>query len=146
MSNSKQRDCTAIFSLLLTFAALGNPPALLAQAVSIATVTGRVTDQLGALVTGAEIKITGVDTGTVRGTVTNAEGIYTIPSLPIGAYTFQATAPGFQTYVQTGILLRVNDNVQIDVTMKVGQAVERVEVQANAGMVQTQQNTISQVI
>src|SRR5438874_2179460 len=146
MYNSKQRNCTEIFSLLLTFAALENKPVLLAQAVAIATVTGRVTDQLGALVTGAEIKITGVDTGTVHNAVTNGEGIYTIPSLPIGAYTFQAAAPGFQTYVQTGILLRVNDNVQIDVTMRVGQVVEKVEVQANASMVQTQQNTISQVV
>ena len=48
--------------------------------------------------------------------------------------------------MQTGILLRVNDNVQINVTMKVGAVAERVEVHANASMVQTQQNTISQVV
>src|SRR5262245_52655008 len=93
-------------------------PAIFGQAVSIATVTGRVTDQQGAVVPAAEVKITGVDTGVVRDAVTNGEGLYTIPALPIGAYTFQVTAPGFQKYVQTGIQLRVNDNVQIDVTMK----------------------------
>jgi hypothetical protein len=138
------RRFTAAGSLLLTLVAVA--PALYAQAVSIATVTGRVTDQQGAVVTGAKIAITAVDTGTVHNAATNEEGIYTLPSLPIGAYTFQASAPGFQTYVQTGILLRVNDNVQINVTMKVGQVGETVEVQANAGMVQTQQNTISQVV
>ena len=138
MSTHRLRD--------LIFLAFAIAPALHAQAVSIATVTGRVTDQQGAVLTGAQIKITGVDTGTVHKAVTNEDGIYTIPSLPIGAYTVEASAPGFQTYVQTGILLRVNDNVQINVTMKVGQVGERVEVQANAGMVQTQQNTISQVI
>ncbi len=132
--------------LLPAFVALTMSPALYAQAVSIATVTGRVTDQQGAVLTGAQITITGVDTGAVHKAVTNDDGIYTIPSLPIGAYKFETAAPGFQTYVQTGILLRVNDNVQINVTMKVGQVGERVEVQANAGMVQTQQNTISQVI
>src|SRR5260370_7859338 len=132
--------------LLPAFMALTMSPALYAQAVSIATVTGRVTDQQGAVLAGAQITITGVDTGAVHKAVTNDDGIYTIPSLPIGAYKFETAAPGFQTYVQTGILLRVNDNVQINVTMKVGQVGERVEVQANAGMVQTQQNTISQVI
>ena len=141
MSNSKVAS-----SLLLAFVILGTTPALHAQAVSIATVTGRVTDQQGAVVTGAQIAVTGLDTGTIHKAVTNEDGIYTIPSLPIGAYTVEASAPGFQTYVQTGILLRVNDNVQINVTLKVGQVGERVEVQANASMVQTQQNTITQVI
>jgi hypothetical protein len=89
-------------SLLLTFLAAAQ---LHAQAVSTATVTGRVTDEQGAVLSGAQIKVTGVDTGTVHTAVSNADGIYTIPSLSIGGYTFQATAPGFQTYVQTGIQL-----------------------------------------
>ena len=146
MSSRKLRSFIAVSILLIIFGLLGEPPALRAQAVSIASVTGRVTDQEGAVLSGAQITITGVDTGTVHSIVTNAAGLYTVPSLPIGAYTLQVTAPGFQTYEQTGILLRVNDNVQINVTMKVGQLVEKVEVQADAGMVQTQQNTISQVI
>src|SRR5712692_8115860 len=146
MSTDKLRSLSAAGGLLLAFVALEYAPALHAQAVSNATVTGRVTDQQGALVAGAEIKVTGVDTGTVRESVANADGIYTISSLPIGAYKLEATAPGFQTYVQTGILLRVGDNVQINITMKVGAVSERVEVTANAGLVQTQQNTISQVI
>ncbi len=146
MSSRKLRSFIAVSILLIIFGLLGEPPALRAQAVSIASVTGRVTDQEGAVLSGAQITITGVDTGTVHSIATNAAGLYTVPSLPIGAYTLQVTAPGFQTYEQTGILLRVNDNVQINVTMKVGQLVEKVEVQADAGMVQTQQNTISQVI
>jgi Carboxypeptidase regulatory-like domain len=82
-----------------------------------------------------------VDTGVVYNAVFNSDGIYTFPSLPIGAYTFEATVSGFQTYVQCGIQLRVNDQVQININMKVGAVAERVEVQANAEMVQTQQNT-----
>src|SRR5450755_3495765 len=125
---------------------LGNAPAMHAQAVSIASVTGRVTDDLGALVPGAQIKMTAVDTGAVYNAVTNSDGIYTIPSLPIGAYRLESTVAGFQTYVQSGIVLRVNDHAQIDLGMKVGTVSERVEVTANASMVQTQQNTISQVV
>jgi Carboxypeptidase regulatory-like domain len=117
-----------------------------AQAVSIASVTGRVTDERGASVPGARIQVSSVDQGTVYTAVSNAEGIYTIASLPIGGYALQAIAPGFQTYVQSGIVLRVGDNVQINITLKVGAVSEKIEVTANTSMVQTQQNTISQVI
>src|SRR5437763_13416062 len=140
---SKQASCAVLLALSF-FVAL--PSGLRAQAGSTATVTGRVVDEADAVVVGAAIKIVGVENGTVRDEVTNADGLYTITNLPIGPDTLQATASGFRTYEQTGISLRVNDNVQINVTLKVGQAVERIEVQANAGMVQTQQNTISQVI
>jgi hypothetical protein len=143
--SDKMKSISIAFTLSLTFV-LGMAPALYAQAVSIATVTGRVTDEQGALVTGAQIKLTGVDTGTISTAVTNQDGIYTIPNLSIGAYTLQASFPGFQTYMQTGILLRVNDHVQINVIMKIGALAETVEVKANAGLVQTQQNTISQVV
>src|SRR5260370_30030291 len=112
----------------------------------MATVLGRVMDEQGALMTGVQIKITGLDTGTVYDAVTNTDGLYTIPSLPIGPYTLQAASPGFQTYVQTGILLRVGDHVQLNISMKVGRVAETVEVHANAAMVQTQQNSISQVV
>ncbi len=108
MSNKKLRSVSA--GLLLTLVALGSVPAMHAQAVSIASVTGRVADAQGALMSGAQIKMTGVDTGAVYNAVTNSDGIYTIPSLPIGAYTLEATVPGFQTYVQNGIVLRVNDH------------------------------------
>ncbi|HEV2273638.1 MAG TPA: carboxypeptidase regulatory-like domain-containing protein [Acidobacteriaceae bacterium] len=140
------RKFIALLSLLMVFGVLGKAPALHAQAVAIASVTGRVVDQAGAVVNGAQIKMTAVDTGIVHNVVTNTDGIYTVPNLPIGAYQLEVTAPGFQTYVQSGIRLQVNDNVQINVSLTVGQVAEKVEVQANASMVQTQQNTISQVI
>ncbi len=136
----------SVSSVLLALVVFGSASSLYAQAVSIAAVTGRVTDEQGAIVVGAQIKVTGVETDTVYNSLTNADGIYGIPSLPIGPYTLQVSSAGFQTYVQTGILLRVGDHVQLNVTMKVGAVSERVEVSANAAMVQTEQNTISQVV
>ncbi len=143
---SMLRKLVAASSLLLAVFVLGNAPAVHAQAVSIASVTGRVTDPSGAVVSGAQVKITAVDTGVVHNAATNSDGIYTLPSLPIGAYTLQTSAPGFQTYVQSGVILQVNDNVQINVALTVGQVDQKVEVQADATMVQTQQNSVSQVI
>ena len=95
--------------------------------MSTATVTGRVVDEQGALVNGAQIRMTAVDTGVVFSAATNTDGIYTLTNLPIGSYTLQAAVPGFQTYLQTGILLRVNDHVQINIAMKVGQVTESVD-------------------
>ena len=133
----------AVCSFLL---ALSAAQSLYAQAVSIATVSGRVTDEQGAILIGAQIRLTALDTGTTYNAVTNADGLYSVPSLPIGPYTLQATSSGFQTYVQTGILLRVNDHVQLNVTMHVGAVSEKVEVTANANLVQTEENAISQVV
>jgi len=135
-----RRNLIALLLMLLPAAALH------AQAVSIASVTGRVVDEQGAVVSGAQIRMTGVDTGVAYSTVSNVDGIYTFLSLPIGAYRLESTVSGFQTYVQNGIQLRVNDQVQINISMKVGSVAERVEVNANSELVQTQQNTISQVV
>ncbi|QHN03279.1 carboxypeptidase regulatory-like domain-containing protein [Granulicella sp. WH15] len=121
-------------------------PMLHAQAVAIATVNGRLVDPLGAVVPNASVKLTATDTGSLHQTTTNQDGLYTIVNLPVGPYKLEVSAPGFQTYVQSGIVLRVNDNVELDATLTVGEVNERVEVQANISMVQTQQNTISQVI
>src|SRR5215471_6678103 len=145
MMFQKAQSCLvfSLFSWLLALPAAGT---LYAQAVSNATVTGRVIDEQGAVVSGARIRMTAVNTGAIFDAVANTEGIYTIPNLPIGEYKLQATSPGFQTYVQTGILLRVGDNVAVDIPMKVGQVTQSVEVHANASLVQTQQNTISQVV
>ena len=126
--------------------ALASVTALYGQAVSIASVTGRVQDEQGASIGGAPVRMIGVDTGVRYSAVSNSDGFYTFPSLPIGAYTLESTVSGFETYVEKGIVLRVNDHVQIDFTLKVGAVTERVEVQALAATVETQQNTISQVI
>ncbi|HYZ75482.1 MAG TPA: carboxypeptidase-like regulatory domain-containing protein, partial [Chthoniobacterales bacterium] len=60
---------------LLACLLLGAACALRSQAVSTATVTGRVVDEADAVVSGAAIKIIGVENGTVRDVVTNADGL-----------------------------------------------------------------------
>lgn len=133
MPNKKLRSVTGV-SVLLTFVALGNAPALHAQAVSIASVTGRVLDEQGAVVSGAQIRMIGVETGTVSSGHQLGWHLHH-PQSADRAYTLESTVSEFQTYVQSGILLRVGDHVQINVNMKVGAVAERVDAQANAGLV-----------
>src|ERR1017187_7054845 len=145
MPNVSKKFAVASY-VQLAILALANVPRMLSQAVSIATVTGRIADPSGAVVVGAQVKITAVDTATVHVAVTDSAGAYSFPSLTIGAYTLEVTAPGFQTYIQKGIKLQVNDAPQINTTLKVGAVSDKVEVQADATMVQTQQNMVSQVM
>lgn len=144
MSVSRKHLVLAAMAAILLL--LGDVSSAHAQAVSIASVTGRVTDPSGAVLAGAKLTMTAVNTNRSHVTVSDSSGNYNFPSLPIGPYTLTVTAPGFQRYVQTGLSLQVNDALQINVKMKVGEVTQSVQVQGDATMVQTQQNMVSQVM
>ena len=86
------------------------------------------------------------DTNAIRTATTNDRGEYTFPSLDIGPYQLQVKKQGFSTYVQTGIVLQVNTNPSIMVTLQVGSVNQEIDVQANAAMVETQSPAVNQVI
>jgi len=69
------------------------------------TITGQVTDSTGAAVPNAVISITQTTTGKTKTTQSSGAGLYTFPGLGVGTYTLKATAPGFQTYNKTGIVV-----------------------------------------
>jgi hypothetical protein len=117
-----------------------------AWAQATGQISGTVKDSTGAVLPGVEVTATHTDTGINRSTVTNETGSYVLPNLPLGPYRLQATLPGFQTYVQTGLVLQVNDNLVINASLQVGQVSQQVEVQANAAFVETRSTGIGQVI
>src|SRR5882724_9617838 len=118
-----------------------------AQAVAVAQVSGTVMDSTGKVVPGAQVTMTETDKHLVRTTTTDAEGgFYTLPNLPVGPYQLVVSAPGFKNYVQSGIVLQVNNNIQINVTMEVGSLSEKVEVSATGSLVETKENSVAHVI
>src|SRR5438093_5800115 len=117
-----------------------------AWAQTTAQISGIVKDQSGAVLPGVEVSATQTATGAKRTTVTNETGNYVLASLPIGPYMLQAELPGFKTYVQTGIVLQVDDRTEINMVLQVGQVSEQVEVQANAALVETRNTAIGQVV
>src|SRR5437773_510386 len=119
---------------------------VVASAQTTASVSGSVKDPSGAVLPGVEVTMTQTDTGLKRSAVTNETGSYTLTNLPVGPYRLEAGLPGFRSYVQTGILLQVNDNPVINVALGVGQVTETIEVQANAALLETRTTTIGQVI
>ena len=104
------------------------------------TITGTVTDASGAVVPDAKVTITNTDTGIVaRDIQTTKVGTYTAARLPIGHYSVTVTANGFQKTTVKNIEVNVADNIKTDVSLKVGNAGDTVEVTADALEVQTQE-------
>jgi hypothetical protein len=111
-----------------------------------AQIQGTVTDASGAAIPGAEVKATQTDTSAVRTISTGADGVYTLPSLPLGPYKLEVSKTGFSTYTQTGIVLQVNTSPTVDVALKVGTASESIQVEANAALVDTERTSVGSVI
>lgn len=91
-------------------------------------ILGTVTDPTGAVVAGANVTVKNVGTGLQRTTVTNADGSYSLPELPIGSYDVTITQSGFQTFVATGVTVDVASERRVDATMKTGEVATKVEV------------------
>src|SRR2546427_7899712 len=137
-----KRICLCISAGCAAFALAGAT----AWAQTTAQISGTVKDQSGAVLPGVEVSATQTATGAKRTTVTNETGNYVLASLPIGPYMLEASLPGFKSYVQSGIVLQIDESPIINVVLQVGQVSEQIEVQANAGLVETQRTAIGQVV
>src|SRR5712691_1121090 len=116
-----------------------------AQAVG-ASLSGLITDERGGPVPGATVSIKNVGTGVVREVSTNGDGFYSAPNLLPGMYEVRVTAQGFQTLVQKEIGLTVGAPQALNLSLKVGQLNQTVEVSAAPPEVQTASSTISATV
>ncbi|MCS7024852.1 MAG: TonB-dependent receptor [Bryobacteraceae bacterium] len=97
-----------------------------------ATLTGTVTDATNSAISDAKISLRHTSTGFVRQTVTNQEGIYLFPGLPVGEYEVTAEKEGFKLIRSTGVLLTVGQRATVNLRMEVGTVTSQVEVVAEA--------------
>src|SRR5438874_4977629 len=141
MQNRHSRVASA---LLLVLAIIFGPTALRADVTG--SILGVVHDRTQAVVAGARIVATNVQTNFKQDTTSAADGSYRILALPAGNYTLTASAPGFQQFITTDIDLKVNDQLRIDVTLEVGSMQQEVSVTANAVQVQTESTQLGDVI
>jgi hypothetical protein len=110
------------------------------------TIRGTVADQTGAVLPGAKVSVTDVNTGLTRSMTAGEGGEYDFPSLPIGTYRVEATAPNFKGETQTGLELHVNDIKVANFKLAVGASTEQVTVEANPIVVETQTGQVSGLI
>ena len=111
-----------------------------------AQISGNVRDQTGAVLPGVEVTARQTGTGAARTSVTDETGSYILSNLPIGPYIVEASLPGFKTYVQTGIVLQVGSNPNVNAILEVGQVSDQIEVQADAALVETRTSGVGNVI
>jgi hypothetical protein len=131
----------AFFGFLLAFAIAALPG--LAQSTQGAVV-GSVKDAKGAVVPGAAVTLTNTDEGEARTTTTNAVGDYRFLDAKAGHYSVGVTAPGFEKWEASGVVLEVRQELRVDVNLAVGGV--QVEVQVNGDTlpaIETDSPTIS---
>jgi hypothetical protein len=109
---------------------------LLAQTAT-SRIVGTVTDPTGAVIPGATITATNVDTMVTYTAVTDERGAYQVLLLPIGMYTVTADQPGFQKAATKPEKLEINQSLRVDIRMMVGARTEEVVVETGISHVET---------
>lgn len=113
---------------------------------SRASIAGRVADPSDLVVAGAKVVATNVNTGVSSSAVTNESGSFVIPFLLPGTYRLTASLPGFKTYSQDDIRLRVNDSLDLRIRLEIGNVTETINVEAGAPQMETADSSVGSVI
>ena len=135
--NLRQR--LAIIAILFSAAPLA------AQSIT-GGISGTVADQTGAVVPNAKLTAIETRSNVVTETVSDAAGAYSFPALRVGEYRVEAEADGFRKLVRSGIQVRVNDRLRVDLTMTLGAVSESVQVSGAAPLVESETGAIGTVI
>jgi len=134
---------------LMTFLALVgllSVPAITLAQVEQGTITGRVFDEGGGVVPGATVTITQTSTGSVRETITNTAGQYTVPYLPAGTYEVTAALTGFRTARVTDVSVRIGLTATVDLSLKAGSVEAEVTVTAFTAHLDLQSPALGNVV
>jgi hypothetical protein len=110
------------------------------------SIVGTVKDQQGAVVNTATVKATNVNTGFSRSAPANGYGEYRIDYLPVGTYTVEASATGFERFVQQNVALDVDQALAVDVTLSVGAQTQTVTVTDAPPVVNTSDAVLGRTI
>lgn len=110
------------------------------------TIQGRILDPAGSAIAGATIQITNEGTNVTMRTQSDSQGTFAAPFLPPGFYRLAVSASGFKAYARSGAELRIDDRLQLDVTLQVGDASEQVTVTAAVPLLDTASGNIGTVI
>jgi len=145
MNSRTTRAAQLLAVMVLLAIALFSPTPLLAQEAR-GTITGKVRDASQSVVPGAAVKITNVAMGTTVSVATNDAGLYQAPYLIPGAYQITVEVRGFKKYVRDGVLLRVNDTIEIDVALEVGDVGESITVTSDAPVLETSSGSLGTVV
>lgn len=114
-----------------------------AQLMTTGAINGTVADNSGAIITGADVTITNLGTGTSSHTVSNDVGSFSQVGLAVGNYEVTVTKAGFSSFHETGIYVGPTIVMRVNATLGPSAVVTTVTVQASSAQVQTSTNELS---
>jgi hypothetical protein len=135
LCSSRWEKAAAVFVLVLGLSVLSCAP-LFAQGTA-GKILGTVTDASGGAVAGATVIVTDVDRNAPRTLTTDSAGEYNAPNLLPGNYKVRAEAKGFKAFERSGVVLQVNGEVRVDLTMQPGEVSQTITVNETVPLVET---------
>src|SRR5215813_13515567 len=137
--------CGRVGSILLLFCAVTFVSTLLRADVT-GSISGTVRDAAQAVVAGAQVNVTNVQTNLSQTATSASDGSYHFLALAAGTYKITVTAQGFRPYTTNEITVQVNDQLRMDIPLEVGTVVEEVDVTAHPVRVETESTQLGDVI
>ncbi|MGC2299791.1 MAG: carboxypeptidase regulatory-like domain-containing protein, partial [Acidobacteriaceae bacterium] len=128
-----------LMPILVIGSLMGAAASAVGQNANTGEIKGTVTDSSNAVIPGATVSVVNTQTGVVINTATNGDGIYDVPSVPLGQYSITFRKEGFRQEVRDGITLQLS-TIQINAALQVGSATEKVVVTAAAPLLQTEES------
>src|SRR2546422_6524989 len=103
----------------------------------VGTLNGTILDPTGAVVPGATVVAVNNATGVESKTTSTSAGAYTLPYLPAGTYTVRASAPNFRTSTAENVILRVAQDLTVNITLELGRVSDTVTVSDTPPLLET---------
>ncbi len=109
-------------------------------------ITGLVKDPSGAGIPSAHVTLTNEDSGVNRSVTSGTDGRYLFAAVPVGRYSVKVEASGFKPVTATGITLVIDQHVEHNFDMTVGNVTESVTVSAESAAIDTTKTDVSGVV
>ncbi len=133
-------------SVLLALLLLAHDSMLRAQGGPVGAILGVVKDSTGAVISGAEVTVTNLETGLNRSGLTDATGNFEILTLPIGSYSVSIGTTGFKTWKLARTELTVGERKRLSPILEVGEITENITVEAAAELLQTEKSSVEAIV
>ena len=137
-----KRSCIVVFLCALC---AGGLPVSAQQSVDLASVSGRVTDQSGAVVAGAQITVRHTQTNVTNTAVSDREGRFRFPYLRIGPYEIVVRQQGFQD-ASRQLRLMAGAAFELPVTLRVGALGTSVTVKGDATVLEAARSQVASTV
>jgi hypothetical protein len=138
--------CTwVVLLVLLVLLVLASAVSVFAQ-VDTGSVLGTITDQTGAIISGAKVTLTNQGTGVSLSTTTGSDGLYKFSPVKLGTYKLEVAFQGFQSAATSGVVVEIGASVVQNFSLKPGNVTQTIEVSAATPLLESQNAAVGQVV